>query len=164
MVKRQWLTVVLVFAMGFALCSCNEPSADLPVSVAKEVANESVQEFDGMVYTLLETDADYVSEGKYAAPKTGYRFVTVKLQYDNRTDVAKEVSSLLMLSVLDEEGHEYPITITVTDLPETLDGTVAPQSSLTGYAAFEVPQTTEHLNLQIRPNLFSDEVVAFVLF
>lgn len=183
--KRQWTVVVLVFALGFALCSCTEPTSELPVDLPvvdqpiaeKPVLEEPVVEepqpepveyqtvvSEGISYALLDINPDYISAGKYATPKAGYHFVTVKLQYQNQNDTAMEVSSLLMLSVLDEMGNEYPITITVSDLPQTLDGTVAPGDSLEGYAAFEVPQTTEHLTLLVKPNLFSEETVQFVLF
>lgn len=178
---RQWMAVALVFTLGLALCSCSEPTTELPVDlpiaevpvVEESQVTETPQAvsteyptavFEGVSYTLLDINPDYISAGKYATPKAGYHFVTVKLQYQNQTDEAKEVSSLLMLSVLDGEGNEYPITITVSDLPQTLDGTVVSGGSLEGYAAFEVPQTAEHLTLQIRPNLFSDEVAQFVLF
>ncbi len=179
--RRQWIAIALIFTFGLALCSCRGQSSELPVDLPvvelPEVDIPNVVEespdlvteyqtavFEGVTYTLLEINPDYISTGKYATPKTGYHFVTVKLQYQNETDTAKEVSSLLMLSVLDGAGNEYPITITVSDLPQTLDGTVASGEVLEGYAAFEVPQTTEHLSLQIRPNLFSDEVVQFTLF
>ena len=183
---RQWFAVVLIITFGLTLCSCSEQPPELPVDLpiaAPPVVEEPIAEepqaveepqeeipeypteiFEGVSYTLLEINPDYISAGKYATPKTGYHFVTVKLQYQNQTDAPKEVSSLLMLSVLDGEGNEYPITITVSDLPQTLDGIVAPGGVLEGYAAFEVPMTAEHLNLRIAPNLFSDEVVQFPLF
>lgn len=183
---RQWIAVAIIITLGLALCSCQEQPpelpVDLPITEPPAVEEPNVEEpqvveepqeqpaeyptevFEGVLYTLLEINPDYISAGKYATPKTGYHFVTVKLQYQNQTDVAKEFSSLLMLSVLDGAGNEYPITITVSDLPQTLDGTVAPGGILEGFAAFEVPVTAEHLTLQIAPNLFSDEVVQFPLF
>lgn len=180
--KRQWTALVLVIALGLSLCSCTDQPGEIPVdlpildnpeargAVAPQTTpdpqpvEDKTAVFGGVSYTLLEVNPDYISAGKYATPKAGYHFVTVKLQYQNQNETAVEVSSLLMLSVLDELGNEYPITITVSDLPQTLDGSIASGGSLEGYAAFEVPLTAEHLTLVIKPNLFTEDQVQFVLF
>ncbi len=169
--KKQGIFLLLLLASGLALFGCTDTPAELPVSLtevqpAKEPAEFTpvTKEKDGVSYTLLGVHPDYVSSGKYAKPKAGYRFVTVKMSYQNSRETAVEVSSLLMLSAVDGGGNEYPITITVTDLPQTLDGTVAPNGVLEGYAAFEIPVTAKNLSLAVRTDLFSEDTLVFSLY
>lgn len=173
--KNQWLCVLFGVALGLSLCSCTQQGDDVAASLSFSAPQEAISypevqveeksvSFDGVLYTLLEVNSDYVSTGKYATPKPGYHFITVKLRYQNQSETEIEASSLLMMSVTDENGTEYPITITVSDLPQTLDGVIAPGDCLEGYAAFEIPQKTVHLTLSIQPNLFADDGVRFVLF
>ena len=168
--KKQGILLLLMLVSALALFGCTDTPAELPVSLAEAGTAELgdftplTQEKDGISYTLLGVNPDYVSAGKYAKPKAGYRFVTVKMDCRNNRDTAAEVSSLLMLSAVDDQGNEYPITITVTDLPATLDGTVAPDGVLEGYAAFEIPVTAKTLSLAVKPDLFSEEALVFPLY
>ena len=169
--KKQSAVWLLVLLSGLALFGCTDTPAELPVSLTEmqNVAEPAeftpvTREKDGVLYTLLGIHPDYVSSGKYAKPKAGYHFVTVKMSYQNNRDTALEVSSLLMLSAVDGAGNEYPITITVTDLPQSLDGTVAPGEALEGYAAFEIPVTAKSLSVAVKPDLFSEDVLIFPLY
>jgi len=96
--------------------------------------------------------------GDFIKPKEGNIWYVVDVTIENKGQETFHSSSLMMFKLFDSEGYSYSITLG-PDTTGSLDGEVPPGRKLRGEIAFEIPQDSEGLELQIDPSLFGSGVI-----
>jgi hypothetical protein len=117
-------------------------------------------EAGGVAFTVNSVRESSGTE--FIKPKEGSIYYLVDTTVENKSNAAKNVSSILMFKLVDSEGYSYNITIG----PETkgqVDGEVAPARKLRGELAFEIPKTAKGLELEIDPSIWSAGKIIFKL-
>lgn len=96
--------------------------------------------FDGLKITLNSVTADSGSE--FEKPEED-RFLIVDMTVENTTEEPQTVSSLMNVSLRDDDDYEYT-TALYTGVKAQLDGEVAPGDKLRGQIAFDVPKSKNY--------------------
>ena len=86
--------------------------------------------------------------GDFLKPDEGNIYYIVDATVENKGDESINVSSLLMFTLIDEEGYTYDITFG-PDTKGQLDGEIAPGRKLRGELAFEIPADAKGLELKL---------------
>lgn len=100
--------------------------------------------------------------GDFLKPDEGNIYYIIDATVENKGDKSINVSSLLMFTLIDEEGYTYDITFG-PDTKGQLDGEIAPGRKLRGELAFEIPADATGLELEIDPSLFGDGKIIYKL-
>ena len=83
----------------------------------------------------------YLSEGgEWETPFNDY-YLILDLSIENTADEPKNVSTLLQMSVVDDENYSYDITI-FTETKGSLDGEIGPGRTTRGEVAFDVDSSS----------------------
>ncbi|MGM8214619.1 DUF4352 domain-containing protein [Bacillaceae bacterium W0354] len=97
-------------------------------------------EFNGLQITVNDA---YTSQGGDFETPSNDQYLILDLNIENPTDEAQNVSSLLQMSVQDEEGYTYDVTI-FTETKGSLDGEVGPGRNMRGEVAFDVDESPSY--------------------
>ena len=116
-----------------------------------------VIESDDFKITVNGVRTATVDSTGYYKPKDGNEFFLVNVTLENISDEEKNVSSVMMFKVVDQNGTSYDMSI-FPDAQGSLDGTVAPTRKMTGEYCVEVPQGTTGLELEFE-DIFSKQVI-----
>lgn len=107
------------------------------------------------------------SEGdEWAAPSEGHHFLFVNLEITNNTEENLAVSSMASFESycgeykLDYSSNAFTALATNTD-KQLMNGSIAPDKSLSGYLCLEVPNDWTSITIQYSANVWSDEKVTF---
>jgi len=115
-----------------------------------------IAQINDVTYTVNGTRE--VPENRYLSPEKGNIWYAIDITIENKGGENFNFSSMLMFTLMDDESNSYDVAI-VPDLKGSVDGEIAPGSSLRGEVAFEIPQDAKDLKLEIDPILFGDEVI-----
>jgi hypothetical protein len=136
------------------------PATTAPANKAAAFKIGDTAEAGGVAFTVNSVRESSGTE--FIKPKEGSIYYLVDTTVENKSNAAKNVSSILMFKLVDSEGYSYNITIG----PETkgqVDGEVAPARKLRGELAFEIPKTAKGLELEIDPSIWSAGKIIFKL-
>lgn len=92
----------------------------------------------GLGLVLVVHDAARSEGSEYYRPEPGKYYLVLDIEFRNTGNETEAVSSLMEMSVKDEEGREYSIAFFPQDaqLPE---GDILPGEKIRGLVAFELP-------------------------
>lgn len=152
------VTAVAVVALGATIASGEEDKpekvdgANATQQAADFKIGETVKLGDWQVKVYGVQDP-YVSDNQFMTPSPGNRHVVVDTEVTNKSDSSQTVSSMMCFELLDEKNKSYDIAITDA-ADKTLDGDVAAGASRRGSLAYEVPETSNKLQLKFSCDLF----------
>lgn len=141
MKKVLLLFIFALFAIGITACGESTISKVDP-SEESEKENSGVEVFsigdtvnvDGLNVTL---NSVRVSTGdEWLKPEFG-KYVILDLSFENTTDQAKNVSTMLQMSLSDDQGYSHGIAL-YTGTKGSVDGEVGPGRTVRGEVAFDV--------------------------
>lgn len=184
--KRWWFWVLAVLLFIIALSSLNgnngqnnqgtvpgttqgtapattqgtAPATTAPTNQAEGYKIGDTAEAGGVAFTVNSVKESSGSE--FIKPKEGSIYYLIDTTVENKSNEAKNVSSLLMFKLVDSDGYSYNVTIG----PETkgqVDGEIAAGRKLRGELAFEIPKDAKGLELEIDPSLWSTGKIIFKL-
>ncbi|WP_185970909.1 DUF4352 domain-containing protein [Alkalicoccobacillus porphyridii] len=160
--KKWILSAGMTLAAVTVLTACGEASiepvenneaegaeVDEPTDneeVEEEVEEDVVEEsltlgdkvnFDGLEITLNEA---YTSAGSDWETPENDQYVILDLTIENTTEEAANISTLLQMSLKDEDSYTHDIAL-FTDVKGSLDGEVGPGRDMRGEVAFDVDQS-----------------------
>jgi len=92
-----------------------------------------------------------------ARPGKGKRFVVVDFSVLNKGEREIEISSILQLFLLSEDGTLHNVAFYYPP-PRFPDGAISPKKEARGNVAFEVPETEKSFYLLFRPDPKSEEI------
>lgn len=170
------LIIILVVGGGatFAFVRSQQASATPTAGPGTTTANTTPTQAAGKTPTLpsngstgtvgqpLQAGANWVATLTRATtttsssfpPKPGQTYLEISMSLKNVSTSTQPVSSLLQFSLKDTGGASYSETLTDTNITRTLDSTgVAPQQTLDGQIAFEVPQSQHNFLLTFNYDL-----------
>jgi hypothetical protein len=99
-----------------------------------------------------------VPENRFLSPENGNIWYAIDITIENKSHETFNFNSMLMFTLFDGENLSYDTAI-VPDLKGNVDGEIAPESSLRGEVAFEIPQDAKDLKLEIDPILFGEKAI-----
>lgn len=85
--------------------------------------------------------------GDFNKPEEGNRFLVVDLTLENRGAASKAISSLLQMSVKDDQGQKYDVDLMASSASggTTPDGDIAAGETIRGQVGFQVPVDSQGL-------------------
>ena len=91
-------------------------------------------------------------------------FVGVKFTIENISDEEQSISSLLSFTAyIDDVKCDYSISAATVFNEGTLDGSIAPGKKLIGWYSVEIPSDWKNLEIDVKPDILSDNTAKFVL-
>ena len=117
---------------------------------AEEDNNDNTQDQAGSVGDMIQyqdleitlNDA-YTSEGGQFETPSNDQYLILDLTIENKSDEAENISTLLQMSVQDDEGYTYDVTI-FTETKGSLDGEIGPNREVRGEVAFDVDESSTY--------------------
>lgn len=85
----------------------------------------------------------YTSEGGQFETPSNDQYLILDLTIENKSDEAENISTLLQMSVQDDEGYTYDVTI-FTETKGSLDGEIGPNREVRGEVAFDVDESSTY--------------------
>ena len=83
---------------------------------------------------------------------------------ENISDEEQSISSLLSFTAyIDDVKCDYSISAATVFNEGTLDGSIAPGKKLVGWYSVEIPSDWENLEIDVKPDILSDNTAKFVL-
>jgi len=176
---RAIAALAAIAVLAFALIGCGgqvetekvepTPQAATPGAPAEEpeapeayLPGDSVNA-EGVTYTLNEWWIESEGPDEYTQPKEGHVWVYIDMTVENQRNEAANISSLLMIELIDKDGYEQEIDI-FAPTKGSLDGEIGAGRKKSGQCAFEVEEgNTEGLELVIKPEVFRKGQIIFRL-
>ena len=168
------LCVLLCLCMvcGFAACTVDDTptketnqNQETPTK-ATEAKDESFQLNETAVFKNLKITATELKESAgedFFAPEDGNVFVGVKFTIENTSNKEQSISSLLSFTAyIDDVKCDYSISAATVFDEGTLDGSIAPGKKLVGWYSVEIPSDWESLEIDVKPDILSDNTAKFI--
>lgn len=128
---------------------------------AYEVASKTIGDtfiIGDVSYTLNKTSVS--KGGSLFGPAEGNQYVVAEVTMTNNGSESTTISSLLMFSLVDEEGRNCDFAITETS--GTVDGDIGPNETVTGEVTFEAAKDQVNFELHIS-DLMENDFFSFTL-
>ncbi len=157
MKKLLSILMCLIIMLSFAACGDASTGGNGPSTFG---LNET-STYDGVKYTALEIKESNGSD--FFVPDEGKVFLGVKFSIENTSEEEQNISSMLMFEgYVDDVVCDYSLSAASHFDDGTLDGTIAPGKKLVGWYAVEIPKDYKKFELQISPDMFSEDTLTFV--
>lgn len=170
--KKVWFWVLVVF-VGIGIAN-SAGGSDTPKKVGeKDTDKETTETVSSKTQIFKVGDIVEVKNfkitvngvrtsngGDFMAPEEGNVFFFADVTIENTSKEEQPISSLLMFSIVDQDGRKYDISIgAMTEAKGQLDGTVGAGRKITGEYAVEVPKDLTGLELQFDSSLITGKQV-----
>lgn len=172
---KKILCLLLCFCLfcGLAACSVEDTptketnqNQESPTK-ATEAKDETFKLNETAVFKNLKITANELKESAgedFFTPEDGNVFVGVKFTIENTSDEEQSISSLLSFTAyIDDVKCDYSISAATVFNEGTLDGSIAPGKKLVGWYSVEIPSDWESLEIDVKPDILSDNTAKFVL-
>lgn len=116
----------------------NEATEEEAPAMPDKIAVGETINFDGLHITLNEV---FTSEGSEWEKPSFDHYLVLDLTIENTTDKSASISTLLQMTLQDEEGYSHDIAL-FTETKGSLDGEIGPGRSNRGQIAFDVNQSS----------------------
>ena len=172
---KKILCLLLCLCMLCGLTACTVEDAPTKETIqnqetptkATEVKDETFKLNETAVFKNLKITATKQEEstGKdFFTPEDGNVFVGVKFTIENISDEEQSISSLLSFTAyIDDVKCDYSISAATVFNEGTLDGSIAPGKKLIGWYSVEIPSDWKNLEIDVKPDILSDNTAKFVL-
>ncbi|MBQ8249861.1 MAG: DUF4352 domain-containing protein [Clostridia bacterium] len=160
MKKLIALVMALAVSLSFAACSGGEDKADsnLVKKGSFEVGQTAV--FDELKFTANEVKES--TGTSFFAPEDGNIFVGVEFTIENNSEEERPISGYMCFDTrVDDVECAYSLT-GVCAFDSSIDETVAPGGSKTGWYVVEAPEDWKNLEIEINPDIFLGDPITFV--
>lgn len=172
---KKILCLLLCLCMVCGLTACvvedtptkeTSQSQETPTK-ATEAKDETFKLNETAVFKNLKITASELKESAgedFFTPESGNVFVGVKFTIENISDEEQSISTLLSFtSYIDDVKCDYSVSAACVFDEGTLDGSIAPGKKLVGWYAVEIPSDWESLEIDVKPDILSDNTAEFVL-
>ncbi|SDI74706.1 DUF4352 domain-containing protein [Natribacillus halophilus] len=105
--------------------------------MVEDISIGDTMNFDGLEITLNDA---YTSGGSEFESPDNDHFVILDLSIENTTDEPADISTMLQMSLQDDEGYTHDVTI-FTETDGSLDGEIGPERDNRGEIAFDVDES-----------------------
>lgn len=175
--KRGILFIVFIVIVIAAAANMNKNDKPKAVDTSKGSSNnesptqtEKTEFGVGETVSLKDVNATLVSvtksEGDFMKPSDGKIFLLCEFNIENNSDKELTISSLLSFEAYCDD---YSISLSLTGLSakgdkKQLDGSIAAGKKMNGVVAYEVPSDWKEIEVQFKPDAFSNKNIKFVAY